>query len=234
MDKITRMLLLHSKLTTGEKISKVMFCLETDCQPRSFDRDIEDYRLYLSETFSVNELLYDRKENSYYLSGNHRAELEITEYSLLERLLLDTGILRYDEMKLLLEHLASNTEDSGKLLKRQAEVLKEYVEPDHNKALLKMHGDLNVVIRNRAVINVKYYSEDGTFEEYEILPCKLKYKDNQLILVALSVSEECEKTLYYNLERIHSFKTVQSQLKTEQVRVNECLEREKQNVINNR
>ena len=84
MDKITRMLLLHSKLTIGEKINKVMFCLENDCQPRSFDRDIEDYRLYLSETFSGNELLYDRKENSYYLSGNHRAELEITEYSLLE------------------------------------------------------------------------------------------------------------------------------------------------------
>lgn len=232
MDKITRMLLLHSKLTKGEKINKVMFCLENDCQPRSFDRDIGDYRLYLSETFSGNELLYDRKENSYYLSGNHRAELEITEYSLLERLLLDTGILRYDEMKLLLEHLASNTENSGKLLKRQAETLKEYIEPNHNSAILKMHGDLNVVIRNRAVINMKYYSEDGTFQEYEILPCRLKCKDNQLLLVALSVTEECEETLYYHLERIHSFKTVRSQFRTEQVRVNECLEKE--NVINKR
>ena len=56
MDKITRTLLLYSRLINGEKVNKFAFCMETDCIPRTFDRDIEDVRLYLSETFDVREL----------------------------------------------------------------------------------------------------------------------------------------------------------------------------------
>lgn len=46
MDKITRMLILYSSLMNGEEINKTIFCFENDCSPRSFDRDIEDIRLF--------------------------------------------------------------------------------------------------------------------------------------------------------------------------------------------
>ena len=49
MDKITRLLILYSSLINGDEINKTMFCFENDCSPRSFDRDIEDIRLFLSE-----------------------------------------------------------------------------------------------------------------------------------------------------------------------------------------
>ena len=48
MDKITRMLSLYSKLINGEGVNKTIFCFENDCSPRTFDRDIEDVRIYLS------------------------------------------------------------------------------------------------------------------------------------------------------------------------------------------
>ena len=105
MDKITRILLLYSRLINGEKVNKNAFCLETDCQPRSFDRDIEDIRWYFNEALENNKLLYNRSENIYYLKESCRTELEIMEYELIERLLLDTGVLRQDEMSELLEHL---------------------------------------------------------------------------------------------------------------------------------
>lgn len=44
------MLLLYSSLLNGEEINKTIFCFENDCSPRSFDRDIEDIRLFLSES----------------------------------------------------------------------------------------------------------------------------------------------------------------------------------------
>ncbi len=65
MDKVTRVLLLYSKLAQGQKIRKDTFCSETDSTPRSFDRDIQDIRLYLSETFQVDELIYSRRDNAY-------------------------------------------------------------------------------------------------------------------------------------------------------------------------
>ena len=58
MDKVTRILLLYSKLIQGEKINKTIFCFENEYSPRSFDRDIDAIRLFLSDTFSMSELIY--------------------------------------------------------------------------------------------------------------------------------------------------------------------------------
>lgn len=69
MDKITRMLMLYSSLMNGEEINKTIFCFENDCSPRSFDRDIKDIRLFLSESFSVLGLNYNRKITPIILRG---------------------------------------------------------------------------------------------------------------------------------------------------------------------
>lgn len=65
MDKITRMLILYSSLMRGDEINKTIFCFENNCSSRTFDRDIEDVRLFLSESFSMAELNYRRKTMSY-------------------------------------------------------------------------------------------------------------------------------------------------------------------------
>ena len=67
MDKITRLLLLYSRLISGEKVNKKSFCNEVQCLPRSFDRDIEDIRLFLSELYISDELVYSRTSNAYFL-----------------------------------------------------------------------------------------------------------------------------------------------------------------------
>ena len=56
MDKIERLLLLYTKLITGEQVNKTLFCFEYECSPRTFERDIETIRLYLSDSFSFSEL----------------------------------------------------------------------------------------------------------------------------------------------------------------------------------
>ena len=45
MDKITRILLMYSKISQGGRIYKRSFCMETGIDRRTFDRDIEDIRL---------------------------------------------------------------------------------------------------------------------------------------------------------------------------------------------
>ena len=109
MDKITRILLLYSKLIQGEKINKTIFCFENDYSPRSFDRDIDAIRLFLSDSFSMLELTYDRARNVYYIPGTQKVKLGAMEYFFLEKLLKDTAVLRKDELDVLTEHLLSNT-----------------------------------------------------------------------------------------------------------------------------
>lgn len=149
--------------------------METDSLPKTFDRDIEDVRLYLSELFCNEELIYDRQENVYYFSGFQRKALETMEYLFIERVLLDTGVLRTDEMDGLLKHLALNAECIGKMAFREKECIKQYDEPLHKKAILKMHGDLATIITNKSIIKINYIKTSG--EVVEI--CAIKYTQIQ-------------------------------------------------------
>lgn len=162
MDKITRLLLLYSKLVGGEEINKTIFCFENDCSPRTFDRDIEDIRLYLSESFSSKELKYKRSTNTYFIEGVKRSLLEPMEYLLIEHILKDTMALRKDEFDILLMHLLENTEKTRSLENERKEICSKYESPLHNRALLKMHGDLVNIIRTKKCISIKYFTSQGS------------------------------------------------------------------------
>ena len=227
MDKITRVLMLYSILANGGKISKAAFCAGQDCHPRAFDRDIEDVRLFLSESYSGRELIYDRAENVYYLSGVQRIEMEPFEYKLIERVLVDAGSLRKDELQSLLEHLASNSERSDSLTEDSHRLMERYIEPDHGKSLLKIHGDLTVVIKNQSVIRLRYDSESNEhpFMKMEMIPCGLFHYDGRFYLLAFSPSLAETVPRFYPLDYIDSFVVLRGQTKMEKEIVEDCMKK---------
>ena len=211
MDKITRLLLLYSKLTKGEKINKTIFCLENDCSPRTFDRDIEDVRLHLSEIFSANELKYDRSSNSYFIEGAGKKQLEPTEYLLIEQILKDSEVLRKDEFDILMVHLLDNTEKSKSLESGIKTISERYKTPLHGKALLKMHGDLISVIRTKKCIRIKYFKNNGEKVKRKVIPCEIKCYMGYIYLIAYRAEEADTYPAYYRLDRIDSFEILSEQ-----------------------
>ena len=103
-DKITRILILYHKLLNGEHIDKAAFSLEHNITERSFDRDVEDIRLFLSEIFSSSELLFDKISGTYYLTGEQPQYIDRMEAVTIGRILLSSTSLRYDEMMGLAVH----------------------------------------------------------------------------------------------------------------------------------
>jgi len=225
MDKTTRILLLYSKLMRGEKINKFNFCMETESLSRTFDRDIEDVRVYLSELFSNEELIYDRQENVYYFSDVQSNSLEDMEYLFIERMLLDTGVLRADEMQILLKHLALNTENVNQLTFREINYMKKYEEPIHEKAILKMHGDLTAIITKKSVIKIKYIKLNKKGVEREVIPCTIKYDLGYLYLIAFLKKSDKPYPAYFRLDRLHSFEILRSQTMDEKRRVDEYMKK---------
>lgn len=69
IDKVTRMLILYSRLREGGKIEKRTFCEDMKIDRRTFDRDIEDIRAFFSEMYTGEEVVYDRRKDSYYLKN---------------------------------------------------------------------------------------------------------------------------------------------------------------------
>ena len=64
-DKITRILMLYHQLVNGQHINKTLFSWEHGINERSFDRDIEDLRLFLSEIYSAREIQYNKETGTY-------------------------------------------------------------------------------------------------------------------------------------------------------------------------
>ena len=225
MDKVTRLLLLFSKLLNGEEINKTIFCFENDCSPRTFDRDIEEIRLYLSDTFSSMELKYERSSNTYFIEGAKRNFLEPMEYLLVEHILKDSMVLRKDEFDILSMHLLENTEYSASLQNERREVCNSYESPLHNKALLKMHGDLLNTIRTKKCIRIKYYKFDGDEVNQKIIPCDVKYDLGYLYLIGYRADKDDEYPAYYRMDRIFSFEILNHQTIFEENRVKEYVEK---------
>lgn len=220
MDKITRMLILYTELAKGENINKTVFCFENDCSPRTFERDIEDIRLFLSESFNLLELNYDKLSNTYYIEGAKRAGLEPIEYLFIERILRDTAFLRKDELEQLLAHLLSSTENTKALIYNKSIKDIDYQSPAHNKALLKIHGDLVSIIEKKKCIKIRYFKGNGDEIERDIIPCTIKFDLGYMYLIGYRNNETDKYPAYYRLDRIYSFNIIRDQTYHEKEKVN--------------
>lgn len=207
MDKITRLLTLYSSLVSGNEINKTMFCFENECSPRSFDRDIEDIRLFLSEVYSTSELKYNRINHTYCIEGAKKQELEVTEYLFIEKILQNVSVLRNDEFSILKSHLLMNTRDTSKIL-ISSNIKCRYKTPDHNKAILKIYGDLELAIRSLKYIRMVYRDDISEKNVSDMIPCSINYQDGHLYFMGYI---EENKTINIKLEQIYSFQVLREQ-----------------------
>lgn len=214
MDKNTRILRLYNQLIQGHSVNKTIFCAETESLPRSFDRDIEDIRLFLSENFDSQELLYDRTLNQYTLGSVQPPPLDIAEFWFLFRLLLDSCVLRKDELEGIASNLHNNAMISPKTHAYAIGQLADYREPNHQKALLKLHSDLSECLREHLTIIIKVGKTLENSREYPVIPCLIQYELGSLYLKAF-LKENPLSYHCYPLEHIYSFQILGSQTRAE-------------------
>ena len=186
MDKTTRILLMYSKLSQGGRIYKKSFCVETGIDRRTFDRDIEDVRLYLSESFDGNNLIYDREDESYHLENFYKSQpLSAMEVIYILELLNSCRALRKDEF----EGLGNSLLNSVEITRRRyvKKTLEKYVQGYWTKnqaALLKMNWDLQQCISERDKIELLFH--DG--RKKAVSPVGIQIYEDQMYLFAFDIS----------------------------------------------
>lgn len=204
-DKITRILILYSMLAKGNKVYKSIFSMEHGINERSFDRDIEDIRLFLSEIYSPNELVFDKVENAYYITGQTKSEIDSAEAYVLAKTLLGSKALRKDEVEGIVESLI------GVVSNKDARILKAKLTNDvisydggkHNKAILKFVRDLSNCIFENNHIKMKYHISKNNIQEIEIYPKDILCENSQFVLLATKTrTGDTEK---YLIDKIEEF-----------------------------
>lgn len=207
-DKITRILTLYSQLLSGKKVNKNNFCLDYGIKRRSFDRDIEDIRLFLSESYSFDELSYSRKDNSYQLNRVGDKKLSGEETVVLASALVSLKTFRKDELEELLKNLIEITDRQYRssvyhIIKNKFDSYKR-IKTDQTS--LKIQWDIERCILNRKIITMNYRKANGDFVKRQVKPMEILYDDGYAYLVAYRCDEEYEYPAYFRLDRIDSFK----------------------------
>lgn len=177
--------MLYHQLLNGEHIDKAAFSLEHNITERSFDRDIEDIRLFLSEIYSASELMFDKISRTYYLTEEQPHYIDRMEAVAIGKILLSSSSLRYDEMMGLLHVLLTTVskDDADAVRRYLCQGIAEYTSKA-TTAVLKLLGDLYEVILTNKNIEITLSVDEGDQRTKLVSPLKVDLSGGQFCLIA--------------------------------------------------
>ena len=210
-DKVTRILMLYQKLLDGAIVKKSTFALENKITERTFERDIDDIRIFLSEIYEVKELIYDKLNDGYRLIGCQKKSFTEFEFFVIAKILFGSRALRKDEMLGTIEALQSELPKySQDRVKRLIDnEIFYYQSPYHNTAVMKMCWDLGQCILRKVIVELTYEKYDKTFIKMRVFPDAVIFSDYYFYLIVYLTEEEHRYPAFYRIDRIKEFKILE-------------------------
>ena len=209
-DKITRILILYYRLSRGECISKAEFSIEHGITERTFDRDIEDIRIFLSEIYTSKELIFDRERKVYHLTGCYEIEISVVEICAIIKILISSRAFNDEEMKGLVSAISELIPLEKKKTMDQLiySEINNYKQLEHGKAILKMNWDLNKCILKQKKIKLLYYKATGEKVSRIVLPISVIFSEFYFYLIAFIEDKDYDFPAFFRIDRIESFEVM--------------------------
>ena len=195
-DMTTRILKLYEALSRGKEIFKLSFCAEYGVSERTFERDIEKIRLFLSEEYSGKEVEYNPQRACYRIPGiNEGGSLSEIEIMIIVKILKGEGALEKNEFQGLMQNLQKVSEPGKKIeIKRLIkEESSQYEEQGEHDAFLKLFGDLHKCIIERNIIRLKMKGNQDNKTRF--FPVAVEYMDSEFYLLGYKPDSETELTV---------------------------------------
>lgn len=206
-DMTTRILKMYESLSRGKEIKKASFCVEHDIDERTFDRDIQKIRLFLSEEYSGREVQYRPDRESYQISGSwENGELSFLELAIIIKILKSEHALEKSEFEGLVGSLQSVAE------KGKGEAVKELVQRESRQyegngcgAFLKLFGDLLKCISDRNIIQLEMKGTGNEQRKIKIFPVAVEYQGAKFYLLGYQPQQK-QRLVAFLLDEIESFR----------------------------
>ena len=158
--KVERVIDLYSRLTKGEPINKKEEAQKFGVNERTIQRDIEDIRTTLAADYDANsELVYDRKNDNYYIDNIEDHFLSNSEILAVCKILLESRSLVKSEMYPIIDKLVdccAPYSDYKKVSELIANEKYHYLEPHHGKKFVDVMWDVSSAVYEHRLMRIRY------------------------------------------------------------------------------
>lgn len=167
-DKSRRVLDIYTILLEGKLVNKKEIAQKYEVNERTIQRDLDDVRNFFdikgSETGSINEVIYDREKNGYYLEHSDYVKLKNSEILAISKILLDSRAFTKKEMSSILHRMIECCvpEENQKIVSdliRNEEY--HYIELQHKTVFIDMMWELGQAIRKCQYVEIEYQKMKG-------------------------------------------------------------------------
>lgn len=167
-------------------------------------------RNFLMEIHLISEIIFDRKENTYYLSSWEKNKFTSVEVITLLKILLGTRALNKKEMQMVVNSIKSmlNPMEKKELLFALYNEMGNYISPIHNKALLENIGYINNLIYQRYKIQIEYVKVNGKVIQRDIIPVAYVFSDFYFYLIAFIDNTKYDYPAFFRIDRIRKIKSM--------------------------
>lgn len=200
------MLNLYERLNRGEVIKKREFAAEFGISGKSVQRDIDDLRAYLAESYGGDSVTveYSHSQNGYILCGSESKFLTNEEILGMAKILLESRAYNKAELDGIIEKLLLWATPSARVNIREM-ILNEkfhYIPPKHGKPLLHTIWDLSEFIYSKKIIKFDYERQDKKITHRTVKPLAIMFSEFYFYLVAWFADDSKDYPAVFRADRI--------------------------------
>lgn len=209
--KSFRLLNMYEKLNRGDIINKKQFASEFGISEKSVQRDIDDLRAYLSESYESGDditIEYDYVKGGYRLIKQEREFLTNEEIFAVAKVLLESRGFNKQELNTLIDKLMLQATPSARVNIKEL-ILNErfhYIPPRHGKPLIEPLWELNEHIFNKEIIGFDYVRKDGVVSHRKVKPLSVMFSDYYFYLIAWMADDSKDYPTVFRIDRISNLK----------------------------
>ncbi|MGN0115174.1 MAG: helix-turn-helix transcriptional regulator [Acutalibacteraceae bacterium] len=206
-----RLLSIYESLKNGEVIHKEELANRFNVSAKTIQRDIDDLRAYLAETYyydSECDIKYSKSKNGYYLVKSDSEWLTSEEVLALCKIILESRAFCKDELSTMLEKLLLQTTPADR--KKVRNIINNeyfyYIPLKHNKPLLKVLWELSEYINNQEMITYSYIRQDGAKSQKIAKPVSIMFSEYYFYLIVFEDGKDYP--IIYRVDRISNISAV--------------------------
>lgn len=210
--KSYRLLSMYQRLKNGENLDKQNLADDYGISLKSVQRDIDDLRIYLADTYTSKEaeafIVYNRSNKQYELVEEEKKYFQTAEVLSMLKILLESRAFNKNELELLVSKIVALApkEDHSLIKQLLIKELHNYVELQHGSDLFDAIKILSEVVINQTVTSITYRRQDGKESTYPVLPVAILFSEYYFYLVAYYENGKQDYPTSFRIDRIQHIK----------------------------